>query len=183
MISPGSLAAKGGVDPGATALDHAEHKESAMILNLNWEYVADTVMGGVSRGKITAAVVKGRDAVQLTGQVSLENDGGFIQMAADLPPEVQALGFTGLEVDATGNGEAYDIRLRTTDLTRPWQSYRTAFTPGPDWGSYRLPFAAFEAHRTDAPFNPANLRRLGIVAIGHAFAADVSVAAVRLYRA
>ncbi len=154
-----------------------------MELDLNWEYVADTVMGGVSQGKIAAVSIKGRDAMQLTGQVSLENDGGFIQMAANLPPAVQLKDFAGLEVDATGNGEAYDIRLRTTDLARPWQSYRTAFTPGPDWGSYRLPFAAFEAHRTDARFVAANLRRLGIVAIGHAFAANISVAAVRLYRA
>jgi hypothetical protein len=186
VISPGSLAAKGGFDPGPDALCHAADKEGAMELDLNWEYVADTVMGGVSRGEIAARVIKGRAAMQLTGQVSLENDGGFIQMAADITPAQWTTGpdaFTGIEVDAIGNGEAYDLRLRTTDLIRPWQSYRAAFTPGPDWDSYRLPFAALEAHRTDVPFNPANLRRLGIVAIGHAFDANISVAAVRFYRA
>jgi hypothetical protein len=45
----------------------------------------------------------------------------------------------------------------------------------------RLPFTAFEAHRTEASFDPSHLRRMGVLAIGREFHADVSVAAIRLY--
>ena len=156
-----------------------------MELALDWEFVADTVMGGVSQGRIRAVTLAGRDATALTGRVSLENDGGFVQMAADLRADgggYDASGFAGIEIDVCGNGETYDLRLRTTDLTRPWQSYRVDFSAPADWVTHRFAFADFEAHRTDVPFDPSGLRRLGILAIGHAFDADVAVAAVRLYR-
>ncbi|SHF70628.1 Complex I intermediate-associated protein 30 (CIA30) [Loktanella atrilutea] len=156
-----------------------------MDLTLDWEFVADTVMGGVSRGRIAPVTLDGRRAMQLTGDVSLENDGGFVQMAADLAPGgggYDAGGFAGIEIDVLGNGERYDLRLRTVDLTRPWQSYRVDFRAPEDWVTRRFAFADFEPHRTDVPFDPAGLRRIGIVAIGHEFAAEVAVAGVRLYR-
>lgn len=156
-----------------------------MELTLDWEFVADTVMGGVSRGRIAPVTLDGRRAMQLIGDVSLENDGGFLQMAADLVPGgggFDAGGFTGIEIDVLGNGERYDLRLRTVDLSRPWQSYRADFVASKAWVTRRFAFADLEAHRTDVPFDPAGLRRLGFVAIGHEFAAEVAVAAVRLYR-
>ena len=45
-----------------------------------------------------------------------------------------------------------------------------------------LPFAGFTPHRIDAPLAPAALRRLGLVAIGRAFDADLAVAEVAVYR-
>lgn len=69
----------------------------------------------------------------------------------------------------------------TTDLDRPRQSYRLEFPVRPEWQSLRLPFADFVPHRTDAPFNLARLRRLGIVAIGRAFTADLALSGVRFY--
>ena len=150
-----------------------------MKLDLTWDYVADDVMGGVSRGRMTHQVIAGRNAARLTGDVSLDNDGGFIQIASDLPG---AGGFAGFALDLIGNGEAYDLRLRTTDLTRPWQSYRTEVIAGADWTTHRIAFADLVPHRTDAPFDPARLRRIGIVAVGRAFHADVAVAGVRFWR-
>ncbi|WGH77371.1 CIA30 family protein [Jannaschia ovalis] len=154
-----------------------------MQLDLDWEFVADTVMGGVSQGRVTRETVDGRDAARLTGQVSLDNDGGFIQMAADLDPygrPVDLSAYSGLTFDAFGNGESYELRLRTADLTRPWQSYRMSFTAPPRWTRVTAPFAELDAHRTDAPFDPARVRRLGILAVGRAFAADVAITGLAL---
>lgn len=151
-------------------------------MNLKWDYVADTVMGGVSRGRVDDVVIAGRKAMRLTGDVSLDNDGGFIQMAADLPPDHGAADFTGIEIDLFGNDELYDLRLRTTDLTRPWQSFRTERVVSPGWTTYRIAFADFAPHRTQEAFRPAHLRRIGVVAIGRRFHADVAVSGVRLYR-
>lgn len=156
-----------------------------MELTPDWEYVADTVMGGVSTGRTTRETVQGCKATRLTGTVSLDNNGGFVQMAFDLKPDGTALdasGYTGLEIDVLGNGETYDLRLRTDALARPWQSFRTDFIAPSEWTTIRVPFTNIIAHKTDASFDPAGLRRIGVLAIGRVFEADVAVCAVRLYR-
>lgn len=153
-----------------------------MTVTLDWEFVADTVMGGVSTGKVTWDAQ--REVARLTGDVSLENNGGFVQMAADFKEGRQlfdASAFDGVELEVRGNGEVYDLRLRTDALTRPWQSFRTDIVAPADWTILRAPFAAFEPHRTEAAFDPSRLRRVGILAIGRAFSADVSVRSFGFY--
>lgn len=151
-------------------------------MTLDWEFVADTVMGGVSEGQVTW-----EDAGQiarLTGCVSLDNNGGFVQMAADFTEGravFDASRFDGIEIELRGNGEQYDIRLRTDALNRPWQSFRTEIVAPENWTTLRVPFGKFEKHRTDAAFDPARLRRVGILAIGREFDADISVRAFRFY--
>lgn len=149
------------------------------VLHPDWEYVADGVMGGVSRGQAGPAQVAGRAAMRLSGAVSTDNGGGFIQMAFDLAED--AGGWTGLELDVYGNDERYDLRLRTTRLTRAWQSFRTEFVATAAWTTIKVPFDALEAYRTDAIFDASELRRVGVVAVGREFVVDVAVSGVRLY--
>jgi hypothetical protein len=149
-----------------------------------WEYVPDGVMGGVSRGQISKEAVLGHQATRLTGEVSLDNNGGFLQMAFDFAPgggPVDASGWSGIEMDVCGNAESYDFRLRTTDLSKPWQSYRAAFTAPQAWTSLRFAFDTLERHRTDAPFDPKAVRRLGLVAVGRVFTVDIAVRNVRFF--
>lgn len=144
-----------------------------------WQLVSDQVMGGVSAGQLSTVNTPDGPVYRLTGKVSLDNNGGFIQMAADInPPPTDA---TGLMLDISGNGEEYNLHLRTSDLDRPWQSYRASFIAGIERQEIRLPFVAFQPHRTEAPFSPANVRRIGIVAIGREFDADVRVYGVAWY--
>lgn len=159
-------------------------QERVMELTPQWEYVADTVMGGVSTGELRATRVGTRNAARLTGDVSLENNGGFIQMAFDLDggAAFDASDWAGIEMDVSGNGAAYELRLRTDQLRRPWQSFRVGFEAGTDWQTLRLPWSAFEAHRTNATFDPARLRRMGVLAIGSEMQADVAVSGIRFYR-
>lgn len=158
--------------------------ETMMELNPDWEYVADTVMGGVSSGQVTQENVEGRDAVRLTGDVSLENNGGFIQMAADLADSgvLDASGWAGVEVDLRGAGAGYELRLRTDQLARPWQSYRAIIAPNGEWETLRFGWEDFEARKTDVPFDPSRLRRLGILAIGAEMQADIAVSGIRFYK-
>ena len=150
-----------------------------------WELVSDQVMGGISAGSLSREDVAGRHAARLTGTVSLENNGGFLQMAFDVAsaaPDKETRGWLGLEIDVFGNDELYDIRLRTDHLTRPWQSFRTQIKTERAWQTHRLTFAEFKAHRTDAPFVPDRLRRIGFLGVGRAFDVDLAVSAVRLFR-
>ena len=149
-----------------------------------WELLSDRVMGGVSAGRLSLEPVAGRMAIRLQGDVSLENNGGFIQMALDLDSmggSVDCRGYEGLEIEVSGNEETYGLHLRTADLGRPWQSYRQAFLAPPDWETIRLPFAKFLPHRTDVAFAPGRIRRLGLVAIGRAFRADLALSAIRFF--
>lgn len=151
-----------------------------MPISPEWTFVADTVMGGVSQGQVTFD----GDAARLTGRVSLENNGGFIQMATSLTKGgavLDASEFAGIAMDLRGNGEEYELRVRTNDLTRPWQAYRAPFQADGAWRTVQLPFRDLLQSRTDVPYDPAKMRRLGIVAIGRVFDADVSVRNLRLY--
>ncbi|MCW5737110.1 MAG: CIA30 family protein [Enhydrobacter sp.] len=157
-------------------------------LGTRWHLVTDQVMGGVSRGTLIRETVAGRPALVMRGDVRLENNGGFVQMALDLArPEAPGTGtldartWQGLEIDVYGAPESYSLHLRTTDLDRPWQSYRLEFPVRPVWQSLRLPFRDFAPYRTETPLDLSRLRRLGIVAIGRAFSADLALGGIRFY--
>lgn len=139
-------------------------------------------MGGMSAGQLRTERVAGRPARHLTGTVSLANNGGFLQMAMDLAADgstVDASACAGLELTVYGDGGAYGVHLRSSDLRRPWQSYRARFTAPPAWTTLTLPFDAFEAHRTDTPLDTTRLRRIGLIAIGTPGPVDLALGRLR----
>lgn len=165
-------------------IDALDQEPPRATIGTRWELIADRVMGGVSSGEMKREHVGGRPALRIRGDVSLENNGGFVQIALDLAPDggvVAARHWTGIEIEVFGNGERYNLHLRTADVVRPWQSYRADFIATSEWRTVRLPFATFEPHRIDVPLDLAHLRRLGIVAIGRAFAADVAIGKLQFY--
>ena len=152
----------------------------------NWQVFTDQVMGGVSKGAMARDAIAGRAAIRILGDVSLENNGGFIQIALDLSPDgriVDASAWSGIELDVFGNGEEYGVHLRTDALTRPWQSYRQVFKACAEWRTVQLPFEHFVPHRTDIPLDTHRLRRIGVVAIGRAFFADLALGGLRFVTA
>ena len=142
-------------------------------------------MGGVSSGEITADEIDGVACVCMQGLIRTENNGGFVQLSAELP-RVSSLDydrFTGLLLRVRGNDETYTAHLRTSELSRPWQSYRQPFDARPQWRTVALPFGDFQPHRTDVPMDLSNLTKLGLVAIGRAFDAELCVSRISLYNA
>jgi hypothetical protein len=149
-----------------------------------WQGTSDRVMGSVSRETLAVEDRAGRPWLRLTGRVRLENQGGFIQMGADLAPDGQPVdlsAYAGVRLLVRGNGERYGCHLRTAACRRPWQSYRHPFTATPTPTSVTLPFAGFAPHRVAEPLDPCTIRRIGLVAIGRAFDADLAVAEVAFY--
>lgn len=165
-------------------IDDRQSGDSRSNLGSPWRLVTDGVMGGVSSGQLLPDTQAGRACLRITGEVRLENNGGFLQAALDLPgdPAFDASAFAGLELDVYGNDEPYNLHLRTDDVWLPWQSYRATFTAGAGWHTVRLPFADFSPYRIGSPLDLARLKRIGIVAIGRAFRADLCVARLALYR-
>ncbi|WP_457831784.1 CIA30 family protein, partial [Staphylococcus aureus] len=79
-------------------------------IGTKWQLLTDQVMGGVSKGTMVRDSVAGRSAIRMRGDVRLENNGGFVQIALDLSPDgggVDASAWSGIELDVFGNGEEY----------------------------------------------------------------------------
>jgi hypothetical protein len=150
----------------------------------NWRLVTDGVMGGVSSGRLTTETIDGRPCLRLQGEVSTANNGGFIQAALDLESdELRHAGeYEGLVIDVLGNGEAYNLHLRQDGLWLPWQAFRASFATSQEWQTLYLPFSEFEAHATRAQLKPDRLKRIGLVAIGRDFPADVCLGRIGYYR-
>jgi hypothetical protein len=170
---------------GAMLIDDFTDESLVSKLGTRWRGVSDQVMGGISEASISHGMIDGRPSLRMTGDVRLENDGGFIQAALDLAPSgdtIDASGFTGVSIVVRGNGEKYSVHLRTPDNVRPWQSYRAHFTAGSDWETIDLPFETFVPYRLEAPLDKTRLRRIGLVAIGRPFYADLAVSKLAFYR-
>ena len=169
-------------DAGEWLIDDRASGSAVSTLGPSWRFFSDGVMGGVSSGSLRIDTMQGRSALCLRGQVRLENNGGFVQMALDLPEGPPAAQWRGVELDVLGNGRRYGLHLRTTAMSLPWQAWRAPFEAPPTWQRLRLPFEAFQPHRTGGTLSAAELRRIGLVAIGEAFDAELCVARVALYR-
>lgn len=153
-------------------------------LGTSWQAVSDQVMGGISDCSLCHSILAGRPCLHITGDVHMENKGGFIQASLNLSTRNQPLDaslFTGIRMCIMGNGDDYSTHLRTTDLQRPWESYRAHFSSTPNWQTIDLPFSSFQPHRTDSPLNRSRLIRIGLVAIGRKFHADIAISQLSLY--
>lgn len=188
MLKPLLLALLAMTTPSAATssglIDDFRQPEGTSRLGTDWRLTTDRVMGGVSDAQTKRDIIDGRPALCLTGTVSLENNGGFVQMNLDLSPDdelLDASAFDGVRLIVRGNGADYNVHLKTNATHLPWQSYRAGFATKPEWQEVRLPFSAFEPHRLVPALDPARLKRLGIVAIGQAMTADVCVAEIGFY--
>jgi hypothetical protein len=153
-------------------------------LNTRWRGVSDKVMGGVTEVSIVNDVIDSQPCLRLTGDVSLENNGGFLQAVLPLAKDKKtfnASGYTGVQIFVHGNGEQYSIHLRTPDNSRPWQSYRAHFTAAPAWKKIDIPFSGFVPYRHEKPLDKSRLRRISFVAIGRVLQADLAIGGVGLY--
>ncbi|MGD8977263.1 MAG: CIA30 family protein [Gammaproteobacteria bacterium] len=165
-------------------IDDFKDPKQGSSLGTRWRGFSDRVMGGVSRETLSFENIDGRECLRLTGEVRLENNGGFIQAALNLGTwgrTFDASGYTGLRLTVLGNGEEYSVHLRTPDNSRPWQSYRARFAAGPEWQTIEFPFDEFEPYRLETPLDRSRLRRIGIVAIGREFSADLAVCEIGFY--
>lgn len=184
IILPFLLVAPMASNGASWLIDDRSSGSAQSALGTSWRLVTDQVMGGVSQGRVQLTRMDGRACLRLTGTVSLENNGGFVQASLDLSPygaSIDASGYAGIELDVFGNGEPYNLHLRTADTWIVWQSYRASFAAPPMWQTVRLPFNRFAPYRTRAPLDLASLKRIGLVAIGRDMQADLCVSRLALY--
>ena len=172
----------GGSTPAPLRLDDFDAGPAA--LTRRWSVFSDRVMGGVSVAHGAMETVQGRHALHLTGSVSLEQNGGFIQAACALgdPPGsgVDARGFRGLALNVCGTPGSYFVHLRTADTRAPWQYYGAPLPVSGEWTRVVREWGAFTPVSLATPLDVRRIVRIGIVAAKTAFRADVALSALWL---
>jgi len=171
-------------DHSTLMIDDRSATDSVASSGNSWRLITDDVMGGVSRGEITNEAVDGRQCLRMQGKVKLDNNGGFIQTALDLSNNVieKITDYTGLMLEVYGNNEPYNLHLRTKDNWLPWQAYRATFDAPAKWTTLHLPFIEFRPYRTRKALNIDKIKRIGLVAIGREFDADLCIGKIALYQ-
>jgi hypothetical protein len=178
----GKSAAVLGIETGTERLvisDFAPEKEY-VLPGASWRGFTDRVMGGVSDADFGRDEIDGRRCARMTGNVTRDNGGGFVQMAlylngADLSR------YSGVELLVYGNDEDYNAHIRTADCGWHDESYRATFHAESRWQTVRIPWSAFKPNGVKAELNTAEVQRFGLLGWMRDFTADLAVGEVALY--
>jgi len=164
-------------------IDDRSSKSYVSSFGSVWNLVTDDVMGGISFGELSLEKLNGVDCIKMSGHVSKENNGGFVQMSLNLMQIVpfDASHYDGIELKIYGNNEIYNLHIKTVDLFRPWQSYRSTFQTKSEWQDTRISFSELEPHRTGVPFRKDKIKRIAIAAIGREFDVELYLASIKFY--
>ena len=98
-----------------------------------WRVVVDGVMGGRSTGRVS-------------GDLSLDNNGGFSQMRCDVSGD-QFAGMRGIEITVRGDGRKYNFDVRCANARVMAGGFQRAFaTRDSEWTTIRMPFDDFQLY-------------------------------------
>lgn len=105
-----------------------------------WTTVNDPVMGGRS----TSTVAFGDGGLVFSGNISLDNNGGFASARGPVDPEIgrRATGATSLRVRAMGDGKTYLLKVETG---QPWSYVQRFSTAAGVRRDYDLPVGGFQS--------------------------------------
>ena len=159
---------------------------SAEALNLSfndgvgsWRVVLDGVMGGRSSGRVQAV---NSGELRFTGDLSLENNGGFSQIRTAVRGD-QFADADGIELRVKGDGRKYTFDIRCSNVRMMAGGFQRDFqTVKDEWTTIQIPFDEFRLYSfgrrvARAPqLNPAKIESIGITLADKnpgAFAIDV----------
>ena len=146
-----------------------------------WEFISDQVMGGVSNGIIEFLEENKIKFMKISGKVSLENNGGFIQARRKIS-EKYSFNFSKIILNARGNNLDYYIHLRTKYTLLPWQYYQAKFSVTREWNTFIININDFKKSGVLLPKNISalDIRSLALVAFGKEHVVDLDVSSINL---
>ena len=163
----------------------------------NWKFFSDQVMGGLSEGNVSLEQDGEMNFIRLSGNVSTENNGGFIQLRTSTSMSNKPLMFKsilnsrkdgkkikGVRLNVRGNGETYHIFIQTTIFHwLPIDFHIATFDTSPDWTIVDIPFNQFKkrSNKKQSNFDAKDIKTFAIVAYGRYFKSDVSVSSIEFY--
>jgi NADH dehydrogenase [ubiquinone] 1 alpha subcomplex assembly factor 1 len=129
-----------------------------------WGVVNDTVMGGVSSGQL--APMDG--VLVFTGDLSLENNGGFASMRSPvIEPQRAAVWATriGPRLEVEGDGRTWTVEVRTDEGDGGWIASLPTSPDDPivaqlSWTEFEPVTRFLDPRETDVEFDPARIGSL-----------------------
>ena len=148
-----------------------------------WSFFTAGVMGGLSQGKAIISSDDGIPCYKMTGDVTTENNGGFIQIRTNLRPSIEAKKYEGIYLKVKGNNQKYSVHVRTPLSIAPWQYYSYSFYLEKKWIEIKAPFNKFKSSNQYQPKNLSEqkIKTLGLVAGFNDFYADICLAEIGFY--
>ena len=164
-----------------------DFNDTKRVSKFEWEGFTDQVMGGESEIATRLMSEGGEIFIRMEGEVSLEDNGGFIQIRLKLADSFKvydASGYDGIRLFTRGEGSDYYLFVRTNKTVFPWQFYKARVALREDWQSIDIPWSAFEVgdYGRIAEFNPANLKSVALVAYGAEFNAEIDLMNIGLFK-
>lgn len=105
-----------------------------------WGVTNDDVMGGISTSNISV----GQNGVLIfSGNVSLENNGGFASLRSPID-DYDFSGFEGFLLKLKGDGKIYNLSFRQTKYFTGYNYTQKFQTETENWQIIRLPFKDFK---------------------------------------
>jgi NADH dehydrogenase [ubiquinone] 1 alpha subcomplex assembly factor 1 len=116
----------------------------------NWFVVDDSVMGGVSAGKMS---VNEEGHGMFQGHVSLDNNGGFSSIRYNAG-RTNLKGHSKFVIKLKGDGKAYQFRVKTN--SSDYYSYTVSFNTTNQWQTIEIPFSSMTPNFRGQTLNMAN---------------------------
>lgn len=167
-------------------LDDFSDGNGVSAIGTEWQGFTDRVMGG--RSDMDVRLLKEDDTffLRMQGSVSLENNGGFIQvrlMLGEGRGSFDASEFNGIRIKYRTTPEgSYYLHMRTGQNRFPWAHFAAPLPNSPEWGEARIPWSAFEGQLT--PFSTPRLNKatsIAVVGAKEEFSARIDVREISLY--
>ncbi len=114
---------------------------SIMKTENRWRIVNDGVMGGLSSSKATVK----DDIIIFSGNVSLENNGGFASLRSPVK-DYNFEEFSGIEIKVKGDGKRYSISMKETTYFSGYFYTSTFETKKDEWITIKIPFDQFRLY-------------------------------------
>ena len=122
--------------------------------------------------------------IQTSADCSIENKGGFVQVALPLASDSKtfdATAYSGVRFWAKGNGQQYYVHLKNDKSRLPWQYYSTDFIAAKNWKQIEIPFEKFKPQALDVEMDVKSLSRIAIVGAKKAYEVDVYVGPIEFF--
>ena len=188
-LAAGGVAYPDTQDERSLLLDDFSRSDGQSRVSTRWEGFTDRVMGGRSDMQAWVEPTEDGRVLRMTGRVSLENNGGFIQVRLPLSPagSFDAREWRGVAVTARADSDDLDryyLHLRTDRTRLPWSHYEQKLPVTREWRRLELPFSGFEPRNMLGRAAPdsSRLRSVAVVAGKADFTADIQVRSIELYR-
>ncbi len=114
---------------------------SIMETKNKWRIVNDGVMGGLSSSKVNVK----DDKIIFSGNVSLENNGGFASMRSPVK-DYNFEKHNGIEIKIKGDGKRYSISMKETTYFSGYFYTSTFETKIDEWITVKIPFNQFKLY-------------------------------------